>query len=60
MEIVAEALLADGEEGIARLTLLLKQGKIAQLFSGLDKARHVGSKALRAQPGGLINPDRFE
>ena len=60
MEIVAEALLADGEEGIARLTLLLRQGKIAQLFSGLNKARSVGSKALRAQPGGLINPDRFE
>jgi hypothetical protein len=61
VEMVGEALLADGEEGIARLQRLLRQGKIAQLFSGLDKARHVGSKALRAQPGGLINPesDRF-
>lgn len=57
MEMVAEALLADGEAGIARLQLLLKQGKIAQLFSGINQARHVGQKALRAQPGGLINPE---
>jgi len=57
MEMVGEALLTDGEAGIEQLTNLLKQGKLAQLFGGIETIRGVTRGAVLAQPGGLINPD---
>ena len=57
---VAEALLADGEAGIRQLERLVRDGTIAKMFKGLRAIVGPGVRgSALAAPGGLINPDRF-
>ncbi len=57
---VAEALLADGEAGITLLSDLILDGTIAKMFKAIHSVSGpVVRGSLLASPGGLINPDRF-